>query len=191
MKNLLESYGIDSMKSTRAYIINLIGLREQLNLRQLSILLFNNENIMFDYPKNYTWKSTKHRSKNFWKSTEIFENLQALWDYGIIENLGGMHLSTTSYKLTPEGTTIYCYIADQTHQGENFVCPKCGNSMAEEYEKINYPIDATGRTNKSEYITLSNFKKENPPFADERTTWTINIECSNCKHHWQEEGASY
>jgi DNA-binding PadR family transcriptional regulator len=185
------------MQSTRAYLINAIGIKGTPTFRDISMFLINNEKIMFVSPaahQNYL----KHGSKvgHYYHSTEIMQNLETLQDCGLIEIISGTNRTNYAYQLTPEGQQLYTYIASQTQNGDLGLCPKCGTNMFNLYGALlsdKLPDAEKFAEEEKEEIMI---KDKNIEIYGRLQTnvnnrnyfkLTVYYTCKHCNHKWQEE----
>jgi len=191
IKTELEGYGIENMQSTRAYLLNAIGIKGASTFKDICMFLINCENIMFDSPaahQNYL----EHGGKigNYWHSSEIKENLETLQECGLIEIAKGTNYTNFTYTLTPEGEKLYAYIETQTRNGELGICPKCGTDIFYIY----MCILNTFKLRDDEPATLTSAKSVKIEATPQTNVngrkyhkLTINYTCNHCNHKWTEE----
>lgn len=123
MSNILEDIGIIDVNGTRARIIRIIGFKGikgvptvPLNFRNICRHLYGCPEVDFDN-QNTVWKSNRERKANYWKSTDILENLESLEESGLVEEK-----TPSEFVLTDEGRKVYAEIqnclSSKFNQGE-------------------------------------------------------------------------
>jgi hypothetical protein len=106
--SLLEDYGLTNPNSTRARILKLIASKEKettvpklpLNFKNISIALWGCPDIAWEN-LNTVWKSNRQRLANYWKCTDIEQNLETLCECGLVDGD-----EKEGYFLTDEGRQV-------------------------------------------------------------------------------------
>lgn len=100
-------FGMVDLKQTRTRILKLIGNKKflgipkvPLTLRNISRHLYGCEDVIFDN-ENTIFKSQRQFKANYWKSTDITENLEALSECDLVDTIGN------EYVLTKKGEELF------------------------------------------------------------------------------------
>jgi len=188
-RTLLEGIGITDLQQTRAYLINVVGLKQSPTYKEICLFLINCKSIDFDNPENQEYASMQEAQATYWKSTDILENLQSLVENGVLENNEKYKTyDKNTYKLTEKGKLLYAYIASHTEVGELGICPKCATNHQDIYQLLCEPTE--GIVPISRNVKIANSRKETYNCGEStRTVWDVNYTCKNekCGHKWKEE----
>ena len=114
--SILEDYGLTNPNGTRSLILKAISNKTPnivANFKSISIGLWGNPNIVWENLST-VWRSERQRLANYWKSTDIVQNLETLCDCGLIDGD-----EKEGYTLTVEGRqVIEAMNCVEIHQGE-------------------------------------------------------------------------
>lgn len=82
--SILEDYGLTNSNSTRSLILKAIAEKGPLNFETVSKQLWGNPNVNWEN-LHTVWRSERQRLANYWKCTDIQQNLETLCDCGLID----------------------------------------------------------------------------------------------------------
>ncbi len=97
--NTLEDFGMTNPDCTRSLILKVIAQNQNclMTFESISKRLWGNPNIMWEN-LHTVWRSERQRLANYWKSTDVKQNMETLCDCGLIDGD-----EKDGYVLTDEG----------------------------------------------------------------------------------------